>query len=61
MVICYGTKQVMLAHLSEENNTPELAYCTVVDYLQSVGIEANKDINICVAPPSTISPLFYLK
>lgn len=60
-LVGYGTKQVMLAHLSEENNTPELAYCTVVDYLQSVGIEANKDINICVAPPSTISPLFYLK
>ena len=42
----FGIKQVLLAHLSEENNTPELAYGTVCQYLNKVGAEDKKDINI---------------
>ena len=34
-----GLKEVMLGHLSKENNFPELAYKTVVEEL----IESNKD------------------
>lgn len=30
-----GTKKVLLAHLSQENNTPELALSTVQDYLNT--------------------------
>ena len=36
-----GLKQVMLGHLSKENNFPELAYKTVVNEL----IENNNDCN----------------
>ncbi|MBO7527232.1 MAG: MBL fold metallo-hydrolase [Clostridia bacterium] len=33
-----GTKQVMLSHLSRENNTPSVAYKTICDYLKEYGI-----------------------
>lgn len=41
-----GTKQIMLAHLSRENNTPELAYGTICTYLKEHGIEEGKNIKI---------------
>lgn len=44
-----GTKQIMLAHLSRENNTPELAYGTVCAYLKEHGIEEGKNIKISTA------------
>ena len=44
-----GTKQVMLAHLSRDNNTPELAYGTVCAYLKEHGIEEGKNIKIATA------------
>ena len=39
-----GTKRIMLAHLSEENNTPELAYDTVKSQLEGID-----DIELVVA------------
>lgn len=44
-----GTKQVMLAHLSRENNTPELAYNTVCNHLKECGIQEGKNIKIATA------------
>ena len=44
-----GTRQVMLAHLSRENNTPELAYGTVCAYLKDHGIEEGKNIRVATA------------
>ena len=41
-----GTKQVMLSHLSRENNTPGLAYKTICDYLEENGIVEGKNIKI---------------
>ena len=46
--------QVILAHLSEKNNTPTLAYQTVKQYLQSQGIVEGQDIFIDVALQSKI-------
>lgn len=43
-----GAVNVMLAHLSENNNLPELAYWTVVNYLKKSGIGL-KDYYIKVA------------
>lgn len=34
-----GAKKVMLAHLSEKNNLPELAYWTTANYLRRLGIQ----------------------
>lgn len=45
----YGLKQVILAHLSDENNTPEIAYNTVIKYLNEKGAQDKKDIFIDIA------------
>jgi phosphoribosyl 1,2-cyclic phosphodiesterase len=42
-------KRVILGHLSETNNYPELAYQTVVNILREKDIELNKDIGLTVA------------
>jgi len=60
-LIGLGTKQILLAHLSEENNTPEVAYNTVCGYLYSFGIVDGTHINIDVAPPHDISRVYVLK
>ncbi|RKD32103.1 MBL fold metallo-hydrolase [Thermohalobacter berrensis] len=39
-------EKVLLAHLSKENNFPELAYQTVVNILNEKGIDEKKDINL---------------
>ena len=41
-------KEVMLGHLSKENNFPELAYQTVVEELQSSNVDIN-DLRLSVA------------
>lgn len=56
-----NVKQVILAHLSEENNTPELAYSTVCEYLQAVNLREGKDINIDVASKDKIGTIYHLK
>ncbi len=55
-----NVKQVLLAHLSEENNTPTLCYNTVSDYLSSVGIEPGVNIKIFVLDPHALSPIFHI-
>lgn len=42
-------ERVFLSHLSEENNTPEKALNTVVDYLRSMGMDTSSDAIIKVA------------
>lgn len=42
----YGTRQIMLSHLSKENNTPDIAYGTICAYLREHGIEEGKNIKI---------------
>ena len=46
-----GTKSVMLAHLSQENNTPDTAYSEHLGQLASDGIR------LCVADPDTVVEL----
>ncbi len=48
-IIGPATKEIVLAHLSEENNRPELAYETASQRLCDFGI--NKTIGLHVAPP----------
>lgn len=52
-LILSGTTQVALAHLSEENNRPELAKSHSVDYLSKRGILENRDYTIHVLPQMT--------
>lgn len=46
-------KNIILAHLSKENNTPELALSTMRDYLKSL----RSDIKLMVASQDTHTPL----
>lgn len=56
-----GVKQIVLAHLSEENNTPEICYNTICTYLESVGIIEGVNIKIEISPPHDMGALFVLK
>lgn len=44
-----GTRQVVLSHLSKENNSPVLAYETIKAILNNNGISVGQDINVDVA------------
>lgn len=45
-----GTTRFWLAHLSEENNTPVLAYQTSRCSLEMAGLKEDVDYQLCVAP-----------
>ena len=46
-----GTRQIVLSHLSKENNTPTLAYTYISQKLHENGIQEGVDIKIDVASP----------
>ena len=60
-LVKHQVKQVVLAHLSPENNTPELCYNTMCDYLLSKGILPNVHIYIEVADKTAIGTVYNLK
>ena len=53
-----GVREVMLGHLSKENNFPELAYQTVISILEQKGVKVGEDISIDLAPRSGISKCY---
>ena len=55
-----GVEQIMLGHLSRENNFPQLAYETVKGIMEEKGIMTQKDVTLEVAPRSSISKVFTL-
>ncbi len=55
-----NVRQVVLAHLSEENNTPILCFNTVSDYLASKGIEVGTHIKVAIAPARELGPVFVI-
>lgn len=57
----HGVRQVLFAHLSEENNTPELCYKTICDYCVSKGVEPNVNILLDIAKPYGVGPIFVIK
>ena len=56
-----GTSQIILGHLSEENNAPSLAYSTIKAFLAEMGIEEGKHIFIDVASQHNMSNIFEIK
>ncbi len=46
----HGTTRFVLAHLSSENNTPELAYQTALCSLSMAGMKQGTDFELSVAP-----------
>ena len=53
-----GTKTVILGHLSEENNIPELAYQTVYNEMTQKGIEVGKDVALSVASRTSVGKVY---
>ena len=50
-----GTKHIMLGHLSNENNSPEIAFSEVARELEFGGMQPGKDVMLSVAPRYDIS------
>ncbi len=50
-----GTKQIMLGHLSNENNSPEIAFSEVARELEFADMVLGKDVMLSVAPRYDIS------
>lgn len=48
-----GVTQFVLAHLSRENNTPQLAYLTAKTALAQQGFSENRDFRLWVAAPES--------
>lgn len=55
-----GTQCVFLAHLSADNNLPELAYETVCARLNQAGYEIGEDIRVTVARRDRVSDMVVL-
>ena len=47
-----GTKKLMLAHLSQENNTPDIAYD------ECAGAVGDEGVQICIAQPDCVTEFF---
>lgn len=56
-----GIRNIILGHLSEENNTPELAYASVRSVLERSGAEVGKDVTLTVASQRQISDVIYVE
>ncbi len=50
-----GTSRFILSHLSKENNSPEIALKTTIDFLLDAGATIDKDFILQVAKRSSIS------
>lgn len=50
-----GTRSLVLAHLSQENNYPLLAYETTARILTQGGVALEEDVALCVAKRSCVS------
>lgn len=54
-----GAKRIVLAHLSEKNNTPALAEQTAVSALSAIGATCGRDYLLSVAKPTGEEPVLY--
>ena len=55
-----GAREVILAHLSAENNTPAHALRVVGDRLRGAGVELDREVRLSVAPRSEMGRTCFL-
>lgn len=48
-LVSVGTKKILLGHLSEENNRPEIAFDTVKENILKCGVKVPEDVYLSVA------------
>ena len=53
-------RQILLSHLSHENNTPEIAKVTITNIMETAGIYAGGDVLIDVITREEISSIYVL-
>lgn len=53
-LVKWGTEHITLGHLSEKNNTPEIAHNTTAESFARAGITLGRDVTLNVAPHSGI-------
>lgn len=56
-----GTKHIVLAHLSEENNRPPLALAAARGTLMGSGVRVGEQVTLRVAPPDGICEIMNIK
>lgn len=56
-----GTRHLLLGHLSNENNTPELAYRTVCTALENEGADVGGDVTLNLAGRYRVSHIYTMK
>lgn len=56
-----GLKRIILGHLSEENNCPELAFSTVVEALRAEGLTEGVDVDVELALQNKTGEIYYCK
>jgi len=56
-----GVEQIILAHLSGENNSPTLAYSVVKNFLEKNGVVEGQDISIDVATQDKVGRCFCIQ
>lgn len=56
-----GVREILLGHLSKENNFPELAYETVKGILEEKSVKVGEDINIGLAPRGGTSKYYSME
>ena len=60
LAVSAGARTVILAHLSQENNTPAHARAAVCRRLAAMGCDPERDISLTVAPRGENGPVFRL-
>ena len=56
-----GTRTVLVAHLSSDNNTPARAKAVVERCLRGSGIDPDRDIELAIAPRSELGKIYQLE
>lgn len=56
-----SVQRILLAHLSQDNNVPELAFLTIKNMLVAAGIELGSDLELSFAHQDEVSPLYTIK
>lgn len=56
-----GTRQIVLSHISENSNTPFLAYSTVKNYLESKGVVVGQNIRLDVAMQNSRGTIYKIR
>ena len=55
-----GAREIILAHLSAENNTPAHALRVVADRLRAAGVDLDREVRLSVAPRSELGRTCFL-